>query len=162
MRLVVGTFFAFAAACPAAFAAELPQWLAGHWRTEHDGRVTEEVWLAPAQDLMTGMSRTHGGKKPFFEFIRIERRGDALYYIAQPRGGEATEFRAIDGKAGTIAFDNPAHDFPQRIVYERRDADTLSARIEGHVGGKTRVERWDYRRVDTAIRTNPLIPEVER
>lgn len=147
MRLAACVFLMWFAADQAALAAELPQWLAGHWRSEDGSRVTDEVWLAPAQGLMTGMSRTHGGKAAFFEFVRIEQRGDALYYIAQPRGGPATEFRAVDIAADAITFENPSHDFPQRIVYERRESDALSARIEGRIGGKSRVERWDYRRV---------------
>ncbi|HSX62174.1 MAG TPA: DUF6265 family protein [Tahibacter sp.] len=131
----------------AARAIEPPAWLAGHWRVEDGGRVTDEVWLAPAQGLMTGMSRTHGGKKPFFEFVRIEQRGDALVYVAQPRGGPATEFRAVQVDAQTITFENAQHDFPQRIVYEYRAPDTLAARIEGLIDGRERVERWNYRRV---------------
>lgn len=130
-----------------AFAHDLPHWLAGHWRVEADGSVTDEVWLAPAQGIMTGMSRTHGGNKPFFEFVRIEQRGDVLVYIAQPRGGAATEFRAIRVDADSVTFENATHDFPQRVVYERRGSDGLAARIEGRVDGKARSERWDYRRV---------------
>jgi hypothetical protein len=150
VRPFLCAFLSLLAASPIATAAELPQWLAGHWRSEDNGRVTDEVWLAPEQGLMTGMSRTHGGKTAFFEFVRIERRGDALYYIAQPRGGAATEFRAIDVAAGSITFENAAHDFPQRVVYERREPDVLAARIEGRVDGKARVERWDYSRVREA------------
>lgn len=128
-------------------ALELPQWLAGHWRTESAGRRTDEVWLAPAQGLMTGMSRTTGGKRPFFEFVRIEQRAGALYYIAQPGGREPTEFRAVKAGADSIEFENTAHDFPQRIVYERSGADELAARVEGSQNGKPREERWNYRRV---------------
>lgn len=151
MRLAICMLFLSLAVGPAAVsAAELPHWLAGHWRVEDGGRVTDEVWLAPAQGLMTGMSRTHGGKSPFFEFVRIEQRDGALYYVAQPRGGAATEFRATDIAADAITFENPAHDFPQRIVYERRGTDVLAARIEGSIEGKPRVERWDYRRIREA------------
>ena len=128
-------------------ALELPQWLAGHWRTQSAGRSTDEVWLAPAQGLMTGMSRTTGGKRPFFEFVRIEQRADALYYIAQPGGREPIEFRATKADADSIEFENTAHDFPQRIIYERRGEDELAARIEGSQNGKPREERWNYRRV---------------
>ena len=135
--------------CAPAAALEPPAWLAGHWRSEQAGRITEEVWLAPAQGLMTGMSRSHGGPRPFFEFLRIERRGDEVYYLAQPRGGAATEFRAVRTNADSAVFENPTHDFPRRIVYERRADGGLAARIEGSVDGKPRLERWDYRRVDT-------------
>lgn len=133
--------------CAPAAALEPPAWLAGHWRSEQDGRTTDEVWLAPAQGLMTGMSRSHGGPRPFFEFLRIEQRGVEVHYLAQPRGGAATEFRAVQANADSAVFENPTHDFPQRIVYERRADGGLAARIEGTIDGKHRVERWDYRRV---------------
>lgn len=147
MRLLRCAVLSLALLTTPVFALELPQWLAGHWRSENAGRSTDEVWLAPAQGLMTGMSRTTGGKRPFFEFVRIEQRADGLYYIAQPRGGAATEFRATKADADRIEFENAAHDFPQRIIYERRGEDELAARIEGSQDGKPREERWNYRRV---------------
>jgi hypothetical protein len=41
-------------------------------------------------------------------------------------------------------FENPGHDFPQRLIY-RRDGDRLTARIEGQAGGRTRTVEWAYR-----------------
>lgn len=155
MRAIAVVLLTLLAASPAALASPLPHWLAGHWRVEDKGRITDEVWLAPAQGLMTGMSRTHGGKSAFFEFVRIEARGGALYYIAQPRGAAATEFRAVRSDAEQVEFENAAHDFPQRIVYERRGTEAIAARIEGTVDGKPRVERWDYRRVRDTTAVTP-------
>jgi hypothetical protein len=37
-----------------------------------------------------------------------------------------------------VAFANPEHDFPQRILYRRVGADSLIARIEGKQGDKVR------------------------
>lgn len=145
MRLLL-TCAALLTAAPA-FAVDLPAWLAGHWRTRGGTTTTDEVWLAPADELMTGMSRTSGGKKPFFEFVRLERRGDAVYYIAQPRGAAATEFKLVHGDAQQFRAENAGHDFPQRIIYERRGDDAIDARIEGTVNGKPREERWQYFRV---------------
>lgn len=154
MRAIAIVLLTLLAVSPA-LGSPLPHWLAGHWRVEDGGRVTDEVWLAPAQGLMTGMSRTHGGKSAFFEFVRIESRADGLYYIAQPRGAAATEFRALRSDADRVEFENAAHDFPQRIVYERNGADAIAARIEGTVDGKPRVERWEYRRVRDAAAATP-------
>ena len=145
MRLLT-VCIALLTAAPA-FAAELPAWLAGHWQTRGGATTTDEVWLAPADGLMTGMSRTSGGKKPFFEFVRLEQRSDAVYYIAQPRGAAPVEFKLVLGDAQQFRAENPAHDFPQRIVYERRGDDAIDARIEGTVDGKARQERWQYFRV---------------
>lgn len=130
-----------------AFAAEMPGWLAGHWQTRGGATTTDEVWLAPADGLMTGMSRTRGGKKPLFEFVRLEQRGDAVYYIAQPRGAAPVEFTLVHGDAQQFRAENPGHDFPQRIIYELRGDDAIDARIEGTVNGKLREERWQYFRV---------------
>jgi hypothetical protein len=39
-------------------------------------------------------------------------------------------------------FENPQHDFPQRIIYKRDGADGLKARIEGESKGKPKA--FDY------------------
>jgi hypothetical protein len=41
-------------------------------------------------------------------------------------------------------FENPGHDFPQRIIY-RREGDSLIARIEGEVDGRRRSAQWEWR-----------------
>lgn len=133
-------------ACAAAQAAEPPAWLAGHWKTSNGKTTTEEVWLAPASGLMVGAGRTVGGKTPFFEFLRIEQRGDALVFVAQPRGGAPVEFIAARVDADAVVFENLAHDFPQRVIY-RRDGDALVARTEGVVKGRLEGEDWRYERV---------------
>ncbi|TDR38745.1 hypothetical protein DFR29_11973 [Tahibacter aquaticus] len=145
MRRLAATF-ALLFGSPA-LALELPAWLAGHWQTRGGQTTTEEVWLAPADGLMTGMSRTSGGKKPFFEFARLEQRGGKLLYIAQPGGAAPTEFSLTASDAESFRAENPGHDFPQRIIYERRGNDGIDARIEGDIDGKPQVQHWQYFRV---------------
>jgi len=61
-------------------------------------------------------------------------------------GQPATPFVLRSGKPGEAVFENPDHDFPQRVIYRRCDAD-LCARIEGTVGGQVRGMDWRYRRL---------------
>ena len=131
--------------CPALARADgLPGWLAGRWVLDEDRHV-EEVWLAPRDGLMLGMSRTTGGgKKPFFEFVRIEKREGGIYYLAQPAGSPPTEFRLVSSSATELVFENPLHDFPQRVRYRRDGDDALAASIEGKQDGEARVETWRY------------------
>jgi hypothetical protein len=49
----------------------------------------------------------------------------------------------------TVIFENPAHDFPQRVGY-KRDGDSLLAWIEGAVNGKSRRVEFPYRRASCA------------
>ena len=44
-----------------------------------------------------------------------------------------------------MVFENPKHDFPQRIRY-RLKGDTLHARIEGTINGKERAIDFPYQR----------------
>jgi hypothetical protein len=47
----------------------------------------------------------------------------------------------------TVVFENPQHDFPQRVGYERKGGDALLAWIEGTRNGQTRRVEFPYRRV---------------
>ncbi|HUP49790.1 MAG TPA: DUF6265 family protein [Thermoanaerobaculia bacterium] len=124
----------------------LPAWMSGTWRaTSSSGTVTEEVWSAADGTLMTGMHRDIGpGKKTWFEFLRIEQRGEELVYVAMPGGGPPTEFKATAVGTSKITFENPQHDFPKRIHYWREDG-RLCAAIDGGTGEKAR--RWCWERV---------------
>jgi Domain of unknown function (DUF6265) len=137
-------------ACAAAQAQADPfapvAWMAGCW--SQPGLATgsagsAEQWMAPAGGLMLGMARTlKNGRVIEFEFMQI--RADAegrLSFIAQPQGRPPTEFKLLrqtDGEGAQAVFENPAHDFPQRIIYRRTGPDGLVARIEGESKGKAR------------------------
>jgi hypothetical protein len=122
-------------------------WLAGCWRLEANGRVIDESWMAARGGTMLGMSRTvRGDSLVSYEFLRLFTRGDSLVYAARPSGQAPAEFTAPLPARDEISFANPAHDFPQRIVYRRVSDDAIEARVEGTIGGRERVQRFPYRR----------------
>lgn len=127
---------------------ELPAWLAGHWRGGEDGRITEELWLSPAGGLMLGLNREVGRDgRAFFEYLRIERTAEGIFYVASPRGGEATRFRLVRLGDGEALFENQAHDFPQRISYRLTGPHTLEVTISGEEGGRTKSIGWSWTRI---------------
>ena len=122
--------------------------LEGGWVADDGARRVEERWLCAGPDGMLGVGRTTDlakGKTVFFEYLRIEARRDGLFYVAQPRGGPATEFRLVRIEEGTAVFENPAHDFPKRVVYARRADGGLTARVEGDAGSPGPAEEFRYR-----------------
>jgi len=135
MTLLALVLFAAVPECPALGPGSpgLPQlgWLAGTWAGNDRGKLNEEVWIAPSGGLMLGMHRdTAGGKATGFEFLRIEQDGEGLVYRAMPEGRPATDFRRVAQGGSCIVFENPAHDFPRRILYWR-EGTALHARIAG-------------------------------
>ncbi len=101
-------------------------------------RLVSEQWMSPAGNAMIGMSRTvSGGKLSGFEYLRIVQDDTGIRYISKPsQNKDETVFNLIKWSASEAVFENPAHDFPQRIIYKLTKPDTLFARIEGTINGK--------------------------
>lgn len=106
--------------------------LVGHWRAEGDGVLIEEIWHAPVDDHMLGLGRSIG-ETTFGERLVIEYRLGEIVYIATPEGQEPTEFLLVAVNGNEATFENPSHDFPQRIRYSRTN-DTLRAVVEDLAG----------------------------
>lgn len=122
-------------------------WLAGHWCGGDGERQIDEVWLPEAGGVLVGMSRTAKGEKnESFEFMRIVSDGESANFHVQPNGAPPTVFAMTEQGEGRIRFENPAHDFPNRIEY-RREGAALHAWIAGpgRDGKELRIP-FEYRR----------------
>ncbi|HVR38640.1 MAG TPA: DUF6265 family protein [Thermoanaerobaculia bacterium] len=129
-------------------AADLPGWMAGSWRLKTADVTMEEHWTSAGGTLMLGMHRDVSKRgKTSFEFLRIERKDDGtLVYLAMPGGSPATPFPLKTITASRVVFENPTHDFPQRVIYWL-DGKKLCARVGGTIGGKEEGEQWCWSRV---------------
>ena len=121
-------------------------WMSGRWETQGaSGRWTEETWSTPRGGIMLGYSRTGAGDTVSeFELLRLQAGADGVpAYLAQPGGRPATAFRLVAHGPTSATFENPQHDFPQRIVY-RRSGGTMVATISALDGSNAM--SWTYRR----------------
>jgi hypothetical protein len=148
---------ALAAAAPAVLPAQTTHaaavdalaWLAGCWEgTLANGAAYEEVWLGPRGGTLIGMARmTREDRILSFEFMRIGEHEGEIVYGAQPSGRPPTRFRATAISSGEVRFENPDHDFPQRIHYRLAAPGELHARIEGEQEGQLVGMDFPLRRV---------------
>jgi uncharacterized protein DUF6265 len=100
-------------------------WIAGAWLSANGPETVEEHWTAPAGGAMLAVSRTiAGGTLAEFEYLRIVERAGGLVYVAQPNGRPPTEFAMTRIDARSVTFENPQHDFPKTIRYEKRGDST--------------------------------------
>jgi hypothetical protein len=140
-----------AAGAPAA-TLEAMSWLEGCWTGAVNEREFREQWSPPRGGMMLGLGHTvHQGKTQSHEFLRLETRPDGIYYVALPSDQRPAAFKlvgtAVDDKDAVFTFENPEHDFPQRIQYRRGTEGWLYATIEGKLKGEDRKVIYPMRRV---------------
>ena len=145
-------FLAFAtcvAAAPAA--AQQPErplaalaFMAGCWRGDAGvHRSIQEQWTAADSDVMLATTRyldDHSGLTKGWEFSRIQADSAGVVLYPAPMGNSQGSFRLVPSRAGEASFEDPAHDFPRRIIYRRVDARTLHVRLDGGERSEDEVE----------------------
>jgi hypothetical protein len=120
-------------------------WIAGCWDFTRDNRHVVEHWMPVEGDTMIGMSRTVvAAKTTEWEFLIIRSGPKGLEYVATPSGQATAVFIATDASSSEVVFENPAHDFPQRIRYRRASPDSLMATVEGDRDGRRQPLRFSY------------------
>src|SRR5215467_2425014 len=136
------------AALAAGNAATIDQvaWLQGCWQMDAGARVVEEQWMAPRGGVMLSMGRTvREGKLIEYESVVLREQDGKLAYEAHPSGQPSAVFMSTTIDASTVVFENPTHDYPQRVGYVR-NGDSLLAWIDGTANGKSRRVEFPYRR----------------
>ncbi|MCA9295260.1 MAG: hypothetical protein KC983_02060 [Phycisphaerales bacterium] len=120
-------------------------WLAGSWRAERSlgdtpkgpGSTvfTEEHWRIASPGEMAGFNWTWVTNRgsAAFELLSLSMTDDGQgTYTARPGGmSPGVPFQLTECTMDRIVFENPEHDFPTRIVYERSGANAMHASIWG-------------------------------
>jgi hypothetical protein len=131
------------AGCANAAAQEAtPDWLSGYWLSCEGGVEVAETWIGAGRGVLLGTNLTRGAA---YEFMRIAPNGEGeVSFFAMPGGrSPPTTFAMVSQDGARAAFENAAHDFPQRVIYAR-DGDVLRARIEALDGAGA--VTWTFRR----------------
>jgi hypothetical protein len=160
-NLFIAAAAALAACAPSAssdFAAQYGRssgeldWVAGYWLSCDGTGQTAEVWIGAGSGLLVGATHATGPEGPSFEHARMGRLEDGrIAFFASPGGAQAVAFPLVSMQARRATFENPDHDFPQRVIYTR-EGNTLIGRIEGEVQGKPQSMEWRYERAQLGER----------
>lgn len=138
---------ALAACAPPAVEEMFPlAWFEGSWISCSDGVEVIETWSRDGEVLAgVNTTRRNADAEPSIERMRlVVHEGGGASFFALVADQPETEFRAPEANAARLVFENAAHDFPQRVIYER-DGDDLVARIEGEIEGAAESMDWRFR-----------------
>jgi hypothetical protein len=118
-------------------APPMPEWLAGAWSHEEGDIWSNEVWSPLRSDVMLGFNRSgKDGETLFWEHMWIVKEDDGgVAFWAVSADEKPVRFELVVSMDKEVVFENPAHDYPQRIHYWR-EGKTLKAEISMMDGSK--------------------------
>ncbi|AWH86658.1 hypothetical protein HYN59_16770 [Flavobacterium album] len=140
---------------PATVAKTYPQlekagWFIGNWgNTTPEGTLTES-WKKKNDSVYKGQSFFVIGKDTVFaEYIDLAETNGKLIYTVSVKGqnNEApVSFEMTSATESQMVFENPKHDYPTKITYNKINNDSLVAEISGMQKGKPAKETFTMKR----------------
>lgn len=120
---------------------EKAEWFLGEWgNVTPEGELTER-WKQENDSVYLGESYfvINGKDTVFAETVRLEEASGKLTYTVTVPGqnnGQPVPFKMTSATDSQLVFENPQHDFPSKIVYNKITADSIMAEISGMEKGK--------------------------
>ncbi len=127
------------------------EWLIGNWQKQTKKEILTESWQKLDDSTLVGQSYFIDGVDTLSsESIRIEQRNRKLFYIPTVKGqnnGMVVNFNLTSVNDSSLIFENPEHDFPQKITYNKMKNDSLMAEISAILNGNLKSQKFQMGRV---------------
>lgn len=123
---------AFAQDC---FSLSALEKLTGHWEEKNKDQITQEKWQRVSSNSFEGEGVVFDnlGKKKNFETLRLVEMSGEIFYIAKVSDNNfPTSFRLTSCIDTKFTFENPDHDFPQKISYNFLDLNRLLVQVSSN------------------------------
>lgn len=126
-------------------------WLIGRWENNSKEGNLSEFWTKANDSTLLGESYFVIGKDTVFgEKVELKQRGNDFIYearVAKQNDEKPVPFKLTSSSENEMIFENPAHDYPNKIVYQKVSNDSLVAEIFGTKDGKIKSEVFKMKRV---------------
>jgi hypothetical protein len=107
--------------------------LAGTWKV--DGKETYEIWETTADNALKGSSyKIKEGKNIVTETLSIKSIDGKIVYeatVANQNEGKGIPFTLNSNFTNGYSFENPGHDFPTKIIYQKISTTELAVQVLG-------------------------------
>jgi hypothetical protein len=124
--------------------------LLGTWSMETERGMLYESWQKMNDSTLMGKSYKVNGKDTVMtEQVELVSRKGKIMYIptVEENNNKPVAFILVRLENRSYTFENKAHDFPQRIIYNLPQKNTMHAWIEGNMNGQ--FKRSDFKYVKT-------------
>lgn len=125
-------------------------WILGEWQNISTEGSVSEHWQKLNDSTFSGQGLfVRGNDTLSKELLALEQHGNDLFYIPtvnNQNGGKPVNFKLTTSTENELVFENAAHDFPQKITYNKINNDSIVAKISGKVEGQERSEEFPMKR----------------
>ena len=130
---------------------EKMNWLLGNWENEMPEGVLTETWTKENDSTFSGTTYFIINKEDTVhsETIILKQQNDELIYRPTVKGqnnDEPLDFKLSSESENSFSFENPKHDYPQKIVYKKVNETNLVATISGIQQGKQSSESYPMKK----------------
>lgn len=128
------------------------KWLLGKWENQTQrGKMVEE-WSSVNDSVYAGRSYMITATDSIsLESIALKKEGTDLFYIPTVKGqnnDQPVKFKLTSSSSNQLIFENPAHDFPQKITYTLESENSLMAEISGVINGQQRARKFPMKKAE--------------
>lgn len=122
-------------------------WLLGEWEKTDSLGTLVEIWKTEDDSTFVGESYYIQNQKDTIhrETIELMQDQEHLIYTATVEGennDEGVPFQMTKDNDSLLVFENPKHDFPQKIKYQLKKDNSLLATISGKIKGIERAQSY--------------------
>ena len=132
-------------------AIENANWLIGRWENNSKEGNLSEFWTKENDSTLHGECYFVIEKDTVFgEKVELMQRGNEFIYeasVAKQNNEKLVPFKLTKSSETEMVWENPAHDFPNKIVYQKIGKDSLVAEIFGSKDGKPKNEVFKMKKV---------------
>lgn len=125
--------------------------ITGTWLNKRATGDIQEHWDRKSETEFSGISyKINKADTVFLEKVRLYLLNKEIIYapVAYGQNNEKEVlFKLKSMDRNRFVFENLQHDFPKRIVYDFRSADSLYAYIEGEIKSQTKRIDYPYSRI---------------
>lgn len=128
------------------------KWIVGEWENKSKDGVLTENWERISDTVFDAVCYfVHGKDTLHNEKIRLKQAENAIIYsptVKGENGNRPVHFKMTSINANELVFENPKHDYPQKIVYTKVTEDSLVTKISGMIKGKPYSESYPMKKVN--------------
>ena len=127
------------------------QWLLGRWEHNSAEGNMSETWKQTNDSLMEAAAFVVVGSDTVFsETVKLAQQNGHLSYTVSVPGQnneKPVSFGLTKSNDNQLVFENPKHDYPNKIIYRKFGNDSIVAEIFGVRNGKAASEQFPMKRV---------------